>query len=286
MVKSGLNNVGILYHPLRPDSAELADQVSTTLDERGISVWRGDAHDEQALRAVAPDLDLLLTLGGDGTIVRATRNVSAFGVPLLGVNLGTLGFLAEVEPTEVDTAVAAVLDGKYTVEDRMMLHMELCRDGQVLLETEAVNDVFLGRGITSRTVHVSVEVDGYHVMTQVADGVIVSTPTGSTAYCLAAGGPIIAPDLDCITITPVAAHLSLAHAVVIPPTRALCLRLIKGEGAIVTVDGQVDSVLQPGDQVRHTASRFSARFVRFGGDGSFYETVLRRLRWPDQHPKE
>ncbi|NLG49827.1 MAG: NAD(+)/NADH kinase [Chloroflexi bacterium] len=286
MVKSGINTIGILFYPLRPDSAELADEVSTMFDERGVSVWRGDVRDEQALRAVAPDLDMLLTLGGDGTIVRATRNVSAFGVPLLGVNLGTLGFLAEVEPTDVEAAVTAVLDGKYTIEDRMMLHMELRRDGKTVLETEAVNDVFLGRGITSRKVHVSVEVDGYHVMTQVADGVIVSTPTGSTAYCLAAGGPIIAPDLDCITLTPVAPHLSLAHAVVIPPTRTLCLRLIRGEGAIVTVDGQVDSLLDPGDQVRHSASEFSARFVRFGGDGSFYETVLRRLRWPDQRPKE
>jgi NAD+ kinase len=121
-------------------------------------------------------------------------------------------------------------------------------------------------------------------MTQTADGIIASTPTGSTAYCLSAGGPIVAPDIRCITLTPIAAHLSVAHAIVVPANRCVRLRLIKGHGAVLTVDGQLDVALEPEDEVRATASEYAARFIRFGHDGYFYETVLRRLRWPDQGP--
>ena len=133
-----------------------------------------------------------------------------------------------------------------------------------------------------RTVQVSVMVDGHYLMTQVADGIIISTPTGTTAYCLSAGGPIVAPDLDCITVTPVAAHLSMAHAIVVPPHRQVCLSLVRGSDAVVNVDGQIDLPLEPGDRVVGSISERKACFVRFGGDGHFYETVLRRLRWPDR----
>jgi NAD+ kinase len=119
-------------------------------------------------------------------------------------------------------------------------------------------------------------------MTPAADGVIVSTPTGSTAYCLAAGGPIVAPDLECLTITPISAHLGIAHAFVIPAHRALSLELVRGEGAMLTLDGQLDTDVAVGDRLNVTVGENTAKFVRFGNDGYFYETVLRRLRWPDR----
>lgn len=279
-----MQRVGILYHPNRAESQRLARTVRQVLDARGVTVWQGSAEDEALLREAAPTLDLLITLGGDGTIVHAVHAVSPAGVPILGVNLGRLGFLAEVEPTEVQTAIPRVLEGTYLLEERMMLHAELYRDGRQLLSCDAINDAFMGRGRTSRTVRISVDVDDHYVMTQTADGVIVSTPTGSTAYCLSAGGPIVAPDVRCLTITPVAAHLAVAHAIVIPSDRVLRLRLIKGDAAILTVDGQTDIDLLPGDEVRCTQSAVTAKFIRFGSDGYFYETVLRRLRWPDQGP--
>ena len=254
------------------------------LDARGVEVWQGSADDEKLLRESAPGLDLLITLGGDGTIVHAVHAVSPAGVPILGVNLGRLGFLAEVEPAAIHSAIPRVLEGGYLLEERMMLHAELYRDGHRLMVSDAINDAFMGRGRTSRTVRVSVDVDDHYVMTQTADGVIVSTPTGSTAYCLSAGGPIVAPDVRGLTITPVAAHLAVAHAIVIPSDRLLRLRLIKGDGAVFTVDGQTDMDLLPGDEVRCTQSQVTAKFIRFGNDGYFYETVLRRLRWPDQGP--
>ncbi len=279
-----MQRIGILYHPSRAESQRLALVVSETLERRGVAVWQGSADDEESLRQAATRLDLLITLGGDGTIVHAVHAVSSAGVPILGVNLGRLGFLAEVEPASIQDSLARVLDGGYLLEERMMLHAELYRDGQQLLACDSINDAFMGRGRVSRTVRVSVDVDDHYVMTQTADGVIVSTPTGSTAYCLSAGGPIVAPDVRCLTITPVAAHLAVAHAIVIPSNRVLRLCLIKGDGAVMTVDGQTDMDLMPGDEMRCTQSEVTAKFVRFGSDGYFYETVLRRLRWPDQGP--
>jgi len=283
--QSLMRRIGILYHPQRSDSSQLAQDVSGLLDPQGIEVWRGDADDEAGLRHTAPGLDLLITLGGDGTIVSAVRSVAAYGVPILGVNLGRLGFLAEVEPSQVSTAIPAVLEGRYRVEERMMLRTAQHREGQVILEAEAINDVVVGRGHASRTVRVAVDVDGHYVLTYAADGVIVSTPTGSTAYSLSAGGPIVAPDLNCIAITPIAAHLSALRALVVPAQSCVCLRLLKAEEAMLTVDGQLDAELKPGDEVHNTTSQTTARFIRFGDDGYFYESILRRLRWPDQTPE-
>jgi len=214
--------------------------------------------------------------------VRATRCVSPAGVPILGVNLGRLGFLAEVEPCDVAQVVPKMLSGDYFLEERVMLHTELIRGEEAVLQADAINDAVVGRGSRLCTVRVAVIVDGHYVMTQTADGMIVSSPTGSTAYCLSAGGPIIAPGTRCMAITPVAPHLSLAHSIVVPMESHVELRLVKGDGASVAVDGQMHAVLQEGDRVSVEASEQSARFVRFGNRGYFYETVLKKLRSTDQ----
>lgn len=277
-----MKRIGVLYIPKRGDSAELARRVVRILDENGIGVWQGPAEDEKGLDSVAESLDLLITLGGDGTIVRAVRTTLDFDVPILGINLGTLGFLTEVEPDNIEEMIPLLLNGDYRIEERMMLHATLHREGEVLLETDAVNDLVMARGSTSRMVRVSIEVDGHHVMTPSADGVILSTPTGSTAYCLAAGGPIVAPDVQGFVLTPIAAHLCIAPAFVVPAQRQPSLKLIKGKDAILTVDGHLDVPLQQGDAVYGMMSEKTAKFVRFSSDGHFYESVLTRLRWP-QH---
>lgn len=279
-----IKRIGLLCHPGRAESLPLAREIAVWLEAHNVETWLGQADAENDLRRVAPDLDLLITLGGDGTIVRAARAVAVAGAPILGVNLGRLGFLAEVEPAHALDALPALLAGRYFVEERIMLRAEVHREGERALVAEAINDVVVARSQASRTVRLAVDVDGHYVMTQTADGVIVSTPTGSTAYCLAAGGPIVAPDLDSMIITPIAAHLSLARAVVIPARRRLNLKLLNNVAAMLTVDGQFDFDLQAGDEISHTMAEHKARFVRFGDDGYFYETVLRRLRWPDQGP--
>ena len=269
--------IGILYYPTRPASCELADTVERLLEAHDVETWRTIPGSKDGLGQKASSLDLLITLGGDGTIVRAVRAVSAAGLPILGVNLGRLGFLAEVEPEGIEEALECLMQGAYTVEERMMLHTELWRGEDLLLASEAINDVVVARGAMVRTVRVAAEVDGYHMITLTGDGVIVSTPTGSTAYCLAAGGPVVAPDLPSLTMTPIAAHLGIASAVVIPPNRSLCLELVSGQGAIMTVDGQLDHELQLGDRIYSTISDCVARFIRFEDDGHFYEMVLRKL---------
>lgn len=279
-----IHTVGIVYQAGREESAALCAQTMALLEERGLQVWRGDAHDDQALCKAAPELDLVITLGGDGTIVRAARLLSEAESPVLGVNLGRLGFLAEVEPERIEEALDKVLEGRYHVEERMMLRCRVMRAGTELASYDAVNDCVVSRGAVSRTIRVELDVDGHYVMTRASDAEIVATPTGSTAYSLAAGGPILAPDVDCLTVTPVAAHLSVAHAIVISARRCLCLHLVKGSAATLTTDGQQDLALEVGDRVLCTASDRRARFVRFGADGYFYETVLRRLRWPDLGP--
>jgi NAD+ kinase len=277
-----MQTIGLLYHSGRPDCVDLAHQIEVVLRERRLQVWRGAANDEEALRQAAPDLDLLITLGGDGTIVRAIRMVAEERVPILGVNLGRLGFLAEVEPAEMDQVLPALLDGRYFVEERMMLRSDLYREDALILSAEAINDVVMARGRVSRTVRISVDVDGHHVFSPTCDGMIVATPTGSTAYCLAAGGPIVAPDLRSLTMVPIAAHLGIAHALVIPAHRRLDLTLLKGADAMITVDGQLDLPLLPGDRLSSSASENVARFVRMSENGYFYETVLRRLGWADR----
>ena len=277
-----IERVGLLYRPGHEDSIGLSLALKGLFAERGVDVWRGPVTDDAALCAQAGGLDMLVTLGGDGTIVRAMRCVAPAGVPILGVNLGRLGFLAEVEPEDALSIVPRVLGGEYNIERRMMLHTVLVRDGEVLLEADAINDVVVGRGRESRSVQASVDVDGRYVMTQTADGLIVASPTGSTAYSLSAGGPIVTPGVRCMVITPIAAHLAVAHAMVVPCASRVCIRLLKGSDPTLSVDGQLDADIHLGDEVYTTASTTTAGFVRFGDEGHFYETVMRKLRWPDQ----
>ncbi|MGI6368142.1 MAG: NAD(+)/NADH kinase [Anaerolineae bacterium] len=277
-----MRQVGLLYRDGSAEAATLAERLRELLSKAGLQVWSGGVDDESALTDQAPGLDLLITLGGDGTIVRAIRLVAEHNVPILGVNLGRLGFLAEVEPDRIEGMVPAIVAGEYHVEGRMLLHVEIERNGQAILQTDAVNEVVMARGLVSRTVNIEVSVDGHHVFTPSCDGIIVATPTGSTAYCLAAGGPIISPDLPCITMVPIAAHLGIAHSLVIPARRTMSLTLLKGDCAVVTVDGQVDVTLQAGDRLTSRMSENVARFVRFSETGYFYETVLRRLGWADR----
>ncbi len=277
-----IRRVGLLVRPGHEDSEDLATALGGLFTEGGVDVWRGEVTDDASLCAAASGLDMLVTLGGDGTIVRAVRCLAPAGVPILGVNLGRLGFLAEVEPEDALSIVPRVMDGEYIIERRMMLHTALVRDGRVVMEADAINDVVVGRGRESRSVQASVDVDGRYVMTQTADGMIVASPTGSTAYSLSAGGPIVTPGVGCMVITPIAAHLAVAHAMVVPCDSSVSIRMLKGSDPTLTVDGQLDADVHIGDEVRTTASETTAGFVRFGDTGHFYETVMRKLRWPDQ----
>jgi len=250
------------------------------LRERGIEVCSGSSWDVEKISAQLDSLDVLITLGGDGTLLRIARLAAPYSLPILGVNLGRLGFLAEVNPDEWRTSFKRMLQGDYWVESRLMLRVETRRNGKVFGEViDGLNEVVVSRGGIARVVRVTTEVNESYLTTYVADGVIVSTPTGSTAYALAAGGPILAPELQNLVLIPIAPHLSLARPLVMPPTAVISLRIRTDHRAILTVDGQFYVDLEDGDRIVVAASPYQASFIRFGPRDYFYNSLMERLQW-------
>jgi NAD+ kinase len=276
-----LRHIGLLYHPKIPESQALAAEILEYLESRKIRAWVGSGWDEAGVADQIADLDLLLTLGGDGSILRAARMGCRHGVPVLGVNMGRLGFLAEVEPCAWAEKLERVIAGDYWLEERMMLHAESWRGGE-MIETsfEALNDVVISRGALARAVRLSTYIDGGFLTTYVADGVIVSTPTGSTAYALAAGGPILPPELKNILLIPIAPHLSMQRAIVLSQGATVRTEVATDHAVQLTVDGQFDVPLRDGDRVIVRASPYTSRFVRTQERNYFYRTLMERLRFP------
>jgi len=244
----------------------------------GASVWRASAWDEAEVSKKAHEADLLITFGGDGTIVRTARTTADHNLPILAGNLGRLGFLAELQAWEVLDRLEPLVNGHYWLEERMMLHADLEREECIFHSFEALNDVVVSRGRIARVVRVDTYVDGQFLTQYVADGVIVATPTGSTAYSLAAGGPILDPRLSDMLLTPIAPHLTVATALVLPAEASVRLELSTEYEATCSVDGQVHVPLNDGDVVTVTASRHVCRFVHMGKRHDFYRTLLERLK--------
>nr|MBC7246009.1 NAD(+)/NADH kinase [Chloroflexota bacterium] len=273
-----MKRFGLLHHPKISESQTLAQEVETALQAYGVSVWQASAWDEAEVLQQAQGTDLLITFGGDGTIVRTARILAAHSLPILGVNLGRLGFLAELQPSQIRGRLEALVDGQYWLEERMMLHADVERERRIVHSYEALNDVVVSRGRIARVVRVETYVDGQYLTTYVADGVIVATPTGSTAYSLAVGGPILDPGLFNLLLTPIAPHLSVATALVLPAGVRVHLELSTEYEASLTIDGQVDLPLGDGDMIVVAASRNVCRFVRMGERNYFYKALFERLR--------
>ncbi|MDP3046663.1 MAG: NAD(+)/NADH kinase [Chloroflexota bacterium] len=278
-----IKKIGILHHPRLPESLITANVLAERLSQLGASPWLASVRDEDVIAQQLPGLDLLMTLGGDGTILRAARLAAPHGKPLLGINMGQLGFLAELAPEEVLTKVPAILEGRFWMEDRLMLQVTSIHnehnEGRYKLNTPllALNDATVGRGLLSRTVRVETHIDGDYLTTYIADGVIVATPTGSTAYALAAGGPILQPELRNLLLTPIAPHLTVVHSLVLLPTAIVELKITTDHPSSLTIDGQNDIPLESGDVVTVTASPHISRFLRFQPKAYFYRTLLERL---------
>jgi NAD+ kinase len=198
-------------------------------------------------------------------------------LPIIGVHMGHLGFLSELTPKTWRDLMPRVLDGDYWVEERMLLEAESWRDSTLLGKHLALNDVVISRGSLARVVHLTADIDGDLLTTYVADGLIISTPTGSTAYALAVGGPILPPELRNILVIPIAPHLSLGRAIVLSEGSTVCVRVATDHQAILTVDGQFEFELQTGDHVDVCASEHVSRFIRLGKRSYFYHTLLARL---------
>ncbi len=268
-----MNRIGLLHHPKLPATQPMAEQMASEAEAHGLTTWIGSTWDESAVAARIAELDLLVTLGGDGSILRTARMACEQAVPVLGVKMGRLGFLAELEPEEWLAALPRLLEGDYWLEQRLMLDAENHRGRK----HHALNDVVISRGSLARIVRLEAYIDGSYLTTYAADGLIVSTATGSTAYALAAGGPILPPQLQNFLLMPIAPHLSMNRAIVLGRSDRVEVRVHTDHQAILTVDGQFEYDLHDGDLVSVQASPYVSRFVRLQDRTYFYRTLMERL---------
>ncbi len=266
----------LLHHPKLPRSLVLAQQWAAQLKGLGAHAMIVSAWADPEIAHLVAQSDLAITLGGDGTILRAARACAPLRVPILGIKMGRVGFLSEMGPEQFNAR--ALVEGAYWIEERTMLRAESSRDSKPLGEHEALNDVVVGRGALARVIRLATYIDDDYLTTFVADGAIVATATGSTAYVFAAGGPILAPEVKTLALVPVAPYLSQIRSMVLPEGSRVLFRLETDHGAILTIDGQTDVPLQNGDEVRVAASPHVARFARLRPRTYFYRTLVERLR--------
>ena len=265
----------LLSHPRLGASIPLANEMASQLHGWGIRAEI--ATSAEAFSDHGNGFDMVVALGGDGWMLHTARLTAAAGVPVLGVNLGRLGFLAEVQPDEWRGVFERVRDGDYWIEQRMMLQADLWRGDQHRLAFEVLNEVVVSRGAVVRPVRLETHIDGGLLTTYVADGLIIATPTGSTAYALAVGGPILPPELKNILLIPVGPHLSMDRAIVLARGSSVTVVARTEHQAVISGDGAIEEPIQDGDRVVVEASPHVARFVRVQEPSYFYRTLMARM---------
>ena len=275
-----MKRIGILYHPVIEAAYALAKEVQQFLTSKGVSVWLCSAWEGEKARAQVDGTDLIISVGGDGTILRAVQAGVLNQTPVTGINLGKLGFMTELSADEAMDKLPALLDGEGWIDERAMLEAELSSSDQ---EPEpsgifyALNDVVVSRGAIARVVYVDASVDGELMTTYKADGVIVATATGSTGYSLAAGGPILHPQAREFLMLPMLPHLSSAHCLVLPSSSIVKLRVNTAHQAALSIDGYVNLPLNSGTTVTVRLSSATARFLRIHPH-TFYNSLEQKLK--------
>ena len=273
--------IGILAHPARPDTHPVAHEMAAVLRQRGIQNWVYDHWDEAAVQADVAQADVVIAIGGDGAMLRAGRVCAEHEVPVLGINMGWLGFLTEIqEPQDWQPALERLLAGDYWIENRMMLQASLMEDRQTVLSSHrALNDVVVSGSVFGRMIQIDTYIDKHWTTTYNADALIVSTPTGSTAYALATGGPILPPELRNILMVPMAPHLSMARAIVLAKGAVVDIEPIQENRhpVVLTVDGRVIAELRGGQHIRIQSAQPVSRFVRLRERNYFYRSLLDRM---------
>lgn len=263
--------IAFLLHHEHHEAVELARRATDWLLQRGheVRLPKADAelaglvdHACEADGELTTGLDVAVSLGGDGTMLRTVDLVADDGVPVIGVNLGTLGYLTEIDPANALVALKRFLAGSYAISERMRLAVQV-QTGASTATWPALNEAVLGKTPTGQIANVEVAIDGEVFTTYHADGVIVATPTGSTAYAWSAGGPIISPDHSAMLITPVAPHMLFDRSLVLPPQACVRLEVVSDRDAALSIDGRPAGILEAGDSITCTAATMPARIVRF-----------------------
>ena len=276
--------VGIVYNARSSEAKKMAGEIAGLVGP-GRESWSKAAGDLGEGDAFLKETDLIVTVGGDGTILRAAKAAVAHDIPLLGVNMGRLGFMTELRPADALERIPGFLEGGGWVEERSMIKARVFNGEEDEEESgsfqsgwhHALNDVVVTRGETPRLIWVRALVDGAELTSYRSDAVIVSTATGSTGYNLSAGGPILDPRAEEMVLKPVAPHVGLATAVVLPPSVSVELRVTSSDGAVLSVDGYLNLPVEEGSGVRIQSSERKAKFLRERSSKEFYASLTRRL---------
>ena len=285
-----IRTVGIISKPRPEEVARVVPQLLDRLAAFNLEVF----YDSQTAVCLPPDgrerpreqlpalVDLLIVLGGDGTLLAAARLLGEHTVPILPVNLGGLGFLTSVTLDELYPILQQVIEGKHRISERVLLQAEVIRDGKVVAQQRALNDAVLNKGPLARMVDLNLQIDGSYVCSYKADGLIISTPTGSTAYSMAAGGPIIYPTVEAFVITPICSHTLTNRPLVVPNTNRIELDFESREEAVfLTLDGQVGVDLKRGDLVVISKVPNKLRLVR-PARKTYFEILRSKLKWEER----
>mgnify|MGYP003618681929 CR=1 FL=1 len=277
-----MNLIGIVEQPRIPDSQPLGKEVAGWLAERGVQTWTAAPWDDEAIAEPLHETGLVIVLGGDGSTLRAARWTVPYSVPIFGINVGRVGFLSEATPENWPEKLERVLRGDFWTERRLLLHAELWRGKTLIQPFSALNEVVVGRGAQARVIRLHLRVDDDLVTTYIADALIVATPTGSTAYAMAAGGPLMPPQLQNFAVVPVAAHLSLNRPLVLHEDARISIQVEMSHEAYLTADGQKSTPVENGDEVLITKHERPCYFVRVENPGYFYRRLMGRLgfSWP------
>jgi NAD+ kinase len=273
-----MKKVGILYHPLN-DSARLrAEHLNLSLPADGIATWVCSAWEEKRARSLLNGTELILSIGGDGTILRAAQVVIGTDIPVTGINLGNLGFMTELKTDELTTRLPELLQGKGWLDQRAVLEAVIPQEKEAPRIVCALNDVVLARGAIVRMVTIETSVDGEPFTNYRADGLIIATATGSTGYSLAAGGPILHPQATEILMTPILPHLSRSQSLVLPESSAISLTLKSTNQATLSVDGHINLPISSGEIITVKRSTHTINFWRALPKNSYYVKLEQKLK--------
>ncbi len=274
MTKLAFKRIAIVAHPQMTEAIHELQDIATYLQGHKVATVTGLLDDESLRQQVRQgEIDLLIALGGDGTMLRAGHLCAPQNIPILGINMGRFGFLTEIKGSEWKSVLPKLFEGSYWLEKRMMLRGELRRAEQLVGAWEVLNEIVVSRGHYLHPVHLIAHVDGRYLTTYVADALIVSTATGSTAYALAAGGPILPPELRNMLLVAVAPHLSLDRAIVLPEGSTVSIRVKTEHPAVLAADGQSPIDLANEDWINVFASEHTVQFLRFQDPGYFYRNL-------------
>ena len=278
------NKIGLIYNASRKENFEIINKVEHFLHSKGLNTWKGKTGVENSdLGSLKEPLEFAIILGGDGTLLGTSRMLAPLGIPMFGVNTGHLGFLTEGRPGNILELVEKILNNEYRIEERAMLCAYILGSAKNSEQKPmfALNDIVISRGTKHKMIHLTLTVDDKPVADYIADGLIISTPTGSTAYALSAGGAVMDPGIHGIEIVPICAHSLTSRPHIVADNRVLTIIFNRQhEGTILQVDGQETFTIDHGTKIKISRAKHTAKLLRLLGDESdFYWTIRQKFHW-------